>query len=82
MTVLAEAYLTAVRRLDTDLMAAMDDRITDVERTGPPHGVSIDTDQLRAEHHDRTIWLSERLRCRPNTDWAAVRGGAERITGC
>jgi hypothetical protein len=77
----ADAYLTAVRQLDTELMAAMHDRITELERTGPPHGVRIDMDQLRAEHHDRTTWLSERLRSQPNTDWAAVRSGAQRILG-
>jgi hypothetical protein len=81
VTVPAEAYLTAVRQLDTELMAAMHDRITELERTGPPHGVQIDMDQLRAEHHDRTTWLSERLRSQPNTDWAAVRSGVQRILG-
>jgi hypothetical protein len=79
VTVPAEAYLTAVRRFDSELMAAMHERITELEQTGPPHGVRIDMDGLRAEHLDRATWLSKRLRSEPNTDWAAVRRGAQRI---
>ncbi|WP_141955499.1 DUF5984 family protein [Actinoallomurus bryophytorum] len=81
VTVPTEAYLTAVRRLDTELMAAMHDRITELELVGPPQGVRIDMDQLRAEHHGRTTWLSEHLRFQPTTDWAAVRSGVQRILG-
>jgi hypothetical protein len=81
VTVPAEAFLAAVRRFDRELMSAMQDRITELERAGPRHGVRIDVDQLRAEHLDRATWLSERLRVEPQTDWAAVRMGAWRFTG-
>jgi hypothetical protein len=81
VTVPTEAYLTAVWRLDTELMTAMHDRVPELERAGPPHGIPIDIDKLCTEHHDRTTWLSECLRFHPYIDWATVRNGSQRIPG-
>ncbi|GIH23382.1 hypothetical protein Aph01nite_16920 [Acrocarpospora phusangensis] len=77
----AESFLTAVRRLDHDLMIAMERRIRVLERTGPPDGVQLDLRALRAEHLDRTTWLARRLQREPATDWAAVRAGAAELLG-
>ncbi|GII55826.1 hypothetical protein Pth03_42150 [Planotetraspora thailandica] len=79
VTVPAASFLAAVRRLDRELMAAMDRRVKALERTGPPDGVELDVPGLRAEHADRTTWLDRHLRREPVTDWAAVRAGAREI---
>jgi hypothetical protein len=75
VTLPAESFAAAARQLDRELMAAMGQRIDELERTGPPEGVQLDLDQVRAEHLDRSNWLSRRLSAPPATDWAAVRAG-------
>jgi hypothetical protein len=68
-TMPAAALLDAVRQLNAELMKAMDERVTELERTEP------DTDWLRKEHRDRTTWLAQRLRDEPRTDWDDIRAG-------
>ena len=77
----AGSFEDAVRQLDRELMADMEHRISELERTGPPRDVEINLDQLRAEHTDRATWLAQRLARQPTTDWAAVRAGAHRLLG-
>ncbi|MEW9533394.1 DUF5984 family protein [Microbispora sp. NPDC049125] len=74
-----ESFLTAVRQLDHELMTAMERRTRVLERTGPPGGVRLDLDALRAEHVNRAAWLAQRLQQEPATDWAAVCTGAEEL---
>lgn len=54
----------------------MESRVAHLERTGPPQGIHIDMEQLRAEQRQRAGWLDRAKARRPRTDWAAVRSGA------
>jgi Family of unknown function (DUF5984) len=74
-----ESFVAAVRRLDGELMTAMDQRITELERTGPPADIEIDIEQLRSEHVDRATWLAQRLASQPDMNWSAVRLGAGQL---
>jgi hypothetical protein len=74
-----ESFLAAVRRFDHGLMAAMGRRIRALERSGPPKGIHLDLERLRAEHADRMTWLARGLRHAPETDWTAVRAGATEL---
>ena len=76
---LAGAFQDAVRRLDRELLAAMGERVAELERAGPPPGVRIDLDRLRAEHEERMTWLARRAERIPDTDWPAVRAGAAEL---
>lgn len=69
-------FLTAVRRLDAELMGEMNARVSRLERTGPPAGVTLDLARLRAEHTERATWLGKQLRGAPREfDLAEVRDG-------
>lgn len=69
-------FLTAVRRLDAELMSEMDARVSRLERTGPPAGVPLDVPALRLEHTKRSTWLASRLRTPPEpADVAEVLEG-------
>lgn len=70
------AFVAAVEELDHELLAAMEQRITELGRTGPPPGMHIDMKHLRAEQQDRATWLQRRHGQKPESDWAAVRTGA------
>ncbi|GLX07134.1 DUF5984 family protein [Microbispora sp. NBRC 16548] len=72
----SDSFLAAVRRFDHELMTAMGRRIRALERTGPPSGIQLDLERLRAEHADRMTWLARGLQNVPETDWTAVRAGA------
>lgn len=76
VTVPTSAFIDAVTAFDRDLLAAMEDRVTTLETTGPPPGVAIDLPHLRREQQDRATWLSRALGRTCDTDWAAVRAGA------
>jgi hypothetical protein len=80
-TVPTTVFIAAVRELDRALLTAMDERITQLERDGPPPGVSIDLPRLRAEHLDRETWLERRMIADRDTDWAAVRTGTTQLLG-
>lgn len=69
----------AVRDLDRQLMAAMDKRVSELERRGSPPGVELDLVALRNEHRQRTTWLAHALDRTPATGWAATRAGAARL---
>ncbi len=77
-TVAVADFVAAIEELDTALMAAMEARVTEVEKSSPP-GIALDLIQLRSEHLDRANWL-DRARSRPRqTDWIAVRAGAVQL---
>lgn len=76
----AASFTDAVRRFDAELIAGMERRVEELERTGPPAGVELDLTQLRREHDDRATWLARRFAADPpETDWAAVRLGAAEL---
>lgn len=75
----ADSFAAAVRRLDAELIAAMAQRIGELERAVPVDGVQVDLAQLRGEHDDRSTWLARLLDRRPGTDWDALRRGADRL---
>lgn len=80
-TMPAGAFVRAVEQLDRELLSAMEERIAELEQSGPPPGVRIDMQQLRAEHRDRAAWLQRRRTQVPATDWAGVRTGAGILLG-
>ncbi|GLY03735.1 MULTISPECIES: DUF5984 family protein [Actinoplanes] len=69
-------FFAAVDDFDRRLIAAMDERVAALERSGPPPGVDLDVRQLRREHDERSTWLRQRLSLPRTVDWAAVRAGA------
>ncbi|MEV4631446.1 DUF5984 family protein [Micromonospora sp. NPDC049523] len=73
-------FFAAVQDLDHQLIAAMDKRVTELERTGPPAGVELDLDLLRAEHVRRSHWLAERLAVPRQVDWDQIRSGIADIS--
>ncbi|RKR91536.1 hypothetical protein BDK92_5935 [Micromonospora pisi] len=73
-------FFAAVHDFDRQLIAAMDERITELERTGPPAGVELDLDALRAEHVNRSRWLAERLAAPRQVDWDQIRSGIAEIS--
>jgi hypothetical protein len=54
-------YLDAVHRLDRTSMAAMEQRIEELERRGGLPGAEIDLAGLRHEHEDRSHRLARNL---------------------
>lgn len=80
-TVATSEYLDAVHALDRELMAAMEQRVAELERRGGLPGVSLDVPWLRREHEDRAQWLARNLDRTPETDWEAVRQGARVLLG-
>jgi hypothetical protein len=79
LTVPTGDYLDAVHTLDRTLMAAMEERIEELERRGGLPGVEIDLAGLRHEHEDRSHWLARNLGRTPRTDWDAVRAGVTHL---
>ncbi|MFE4491823.1 DUF5984 family protein [Streptomyces niveus] len=69
-------FVAAVTAFHHDLLAAMEERVTALEATGPPPGVHINLPHLRHEQRDRATWLGRALERPCETDWAAVRAGA------
>lgn len=80
-TIPTSEFIAAVEELNRELLAAMEQRVTELERTGPPPGVDIDMRQLRAEQRDRATWLQRERDQKPQTDWAKVRMGADILLG-
>ena len=81
VTVPTAEFFAAVHDFDRRLIAAMAERVTELERTGPPAGVELDVDTLRAEHVRRDRWLAERLAAPRHVDWSQVRAGIAEISG-
>ena len=73
------SFDAAVSELDGALLAAMEERVTALEATGPPPGVDLDLRQLRHEQRDRAAWLQRARARQVITDWAAVRVGAREL---
>jgi len=80
-TMPTDVFLAAVEELDRELLGAMEQRVAELERTGPPPGVQIDMRHLRAEQQDRATWLQRRRGRKPQTNWAEVRVGASILLG-
>jgi hypothetical protein len=80
-TVTTAEYLDAVHTLDRELMAAMRQRIDELEDRGGLLGVDLDLALLRREHEDRARWLAKNLERSPKTDWHVVRQGARPLLG-
>ncbi|KUL41399.1 DUF5984 family protein [Actinoplanes awajinensis] len=78
-TVPAVEFFAAVEDFDRRFIAAMEDRVTALERSGPPPGIDLDVRQLRAEHTNRSGWLGQRLTTPRAVDWAKVRVGAAEL---
>jgi Family of unknown function (DUF5984) len=74
-------FVGAVEELDRELLAAMEERIAELEGSGPTPGVHIDMQQLRAGHQYRATWLQRRRTQAPATDWTEVRIGAGILLG-
>ena len=68
-------FVAAIEEFDRELLAAMADRIAEVEAV-PLVGVELDLDRLRQEHQDRSVWLKRARAYQRSTDWSAVRTGA------
>ncbi|GCD93672.1 DUF5984 family protein [Embleya hyalina] len=77
VTVPTEDFTAAVTAFDRELFTTMEERVAALEASGPPPGVELDTIHLRREQHDRATWLPRALNRTPDTDWPAVRSGAE-----
>ncbi|GAB3932136.1 DUF5984 family protein [Micromonospora vulcania] len=73
-------FFAALHDFDRRLIAAMDERVTELERVGPPTGVELDLGLLRAEHVSRSRWLAERLTIPRRVDWDKVRSGIAEIS--
>ncbi|GAA1412257.1 DUF5984 family protein [Catellatospora coxensis] len=80
VTVPTAEFFAAVADFDRRLIAAMDERVTELEKTGPPPGVELDLEQLRLEHGRRSGWLAQRLAAPRSVDWARVRAGVAEMT--
>ncbi|MEV6373939.1 DUF5984 family protein [Micromonospora musae] len=80
VTVPADEFFAAVADLDRRLIAAMGERVTALERSGPPPGVELDLAQLRTEHLGRSRWLAERLESPRHVDWTKARAGFAEIS--
>jgi hypothetical protein len=74
-------YVAAVRTFDRELLAAMEQRVEELDRRGGLPGVDIDVPGLRREHGNREGWLARHLARSPKTDWAAIRQGAAQLLG-
>ncbi|SNT64358.1 hypothetical protein SAMN05421812_1173 [Asanoa hainanensis] len=81
LSVPTTAYLEAVHTLDRELMAAMTQRVEELEHRGGLAGVDLDLVAVRREHEDRRQWLAKNLDRSPKTDWDAVRQGARLLLG-
>jgi hypothetical protein len=73
------SFDAAVSELDRELLAAMEERVTALETTGPPPGVHVELGHLRREHRDRATWLARARARQVGTDWAVVRAGAQEL---
>lgn len=55
----AEAFRDELLRFDRELIAAMAERVREIERSWSRSEISIDVDDLRREHGGRARWLQE-----------------------
>ncbi|MFI9585717.1 DUF5984 family protein [Streptomyces sp. NPDC052236] len=84
VTMPTSEFLAAVIEFDRALLAAMDQRISELEaleesgRAAVP-GVELDLEQLCREHLDRAAWLRRARDRDPATDWDAVRAGVRML---
>jgi hypothetical protein len=78
-TVPAAEFFSAVDDLDRRFIAAMQDRVTELERSGPPPAIDLDLQHLRAEQARRSGWLQLRLASRRDVEWTEVRAGVAEL---
>jgi hypothetical protein len=74
-TVSAAELFAAVDDFDRRFIAAMEERVAELERSGPPPGIDLDLQHLRVEHTRRSDWLKRRSASRRDVDWTKVRAG-------
>ncbi|MER7666589.1 DUF5984 family protein [Streptomyces sp. NPDC096193] len=74
------SFVAAVTEFDLALLAAMDQRISMLEATGPPPGVDLDLRHLRREHEERSTRLQRAWTRECSTDWGIVRAGARKLS--
>ncbi|WP_338773189.1 DUF5984 family protein [Nocardia vulneris] len=79
ISVPTDEFRSAVRELDRALLSAMATRLREFESSGPPPGIDLDLDHLAYEQDDRARWLARAMNQRPDTDWSAVRSGADAL---
>ncbi|MFD9542260.1 DUF5984 family protein [Streptomyces sp. NPDC060022] len=79
VTMPTSEFLAAATELDRALLAAMDQRISELEESGPAPGAELDVEQLRREQRDRATWLQRARDHEPGTDWDAVRIGVRTL---
>jgi hypothetical protein len=73
-------FFAAMDDFDRRFIAAMDERVAELERTGPAPGVVLDVKALRDEHASRSRWLADRLSVPREVDWDRVRSGIAEIS--
>ncbi|WP_424643315.1 DUF5984 family protein [Embleya sp. AB8] len=61
VTIPTEDFVAAVTAFDRDLFTAMESRVTTLEASGPPEGITLDLPALRHEQQDRQTWLPRAL---------------------
>jgi hypothetical protein len=76
----AAELIAAFDDFDRRFIAAMEDRVAGLERSGPPPGVDLDLQHLRVEHTQRSNWLERRLAARRDGDGAEVRAGVAELS--
>jgi hypothetical protein len=76
----AAEFFAAIEDFDHRLIAAMETRVSRLERDGPSPGIDLDIRQLRTEHTQRSTWLAQRLAAPRMVDWAKVRAGVAEIS--
>lgn len=76
----AAEFFAAVEDFDRRFIAAMEERVAELERIGPPSDVELDVTLLRKEHVQRGGWLGQRLAEPRAVDWAEVRAGVAEIS--
>ena len=75
----AEDFIAAVADFDRRFMAAMAERITEVEQGALPSPIGCDLDALRRDQAERATRLGAALQATPATDWSRIRRGAVRL---
>lgn len=78
VTVPAAELFAAFDNFDRRFIAAMEDRVAELER-GPLPAIDLDLQHLRVEHTQRSSWLERRLGSRRDVDWTKVRAGVAQL---
>ncbi|MEU8663288.1 DUF5984 family protein [Actinoplanes philippinensis] len=80
VTVPTAELFAALEDFDRRFIAAMGERVAELERNGPPAGVELDLEELRREHGQRSRSLAKRPAEPEDIDWDAMRAGVAEIS--